>query len=100
MSYRNLIDEVKKGLPSPCYVLISSDPFLHSEAVFLIKSLISPAEMDFNFQSVDLLGPKESSIPVEHILDALNTVPFFSGRKFMVLENFQKLLKKDQKEFQ
>jgi DNA polymerase III delta subunit len=56
--------------------------------------------MDFNFQSVDLMGPKESSISIEHVLDALNTAPFFSGRKFMVVENFQKMLKKDMKKIE
>jgi len=95
MSFRNFTDEIKKGLPSPNYLLVSSDYFLHSEAVSLIKGLVPPGERDFNFHSFDLLSSEGDKLPLEHILDVLNTASFFSGRKFVVLENIQKLLKKD-----
>lgn len=97
MSYRHLLDEIKKDLPSPGYLFVSSDPFLQTEAISLVKSLVPQEEMDFNFQPFDLQTAKESQLSVEHIIDVLNTVPFFSGRKFVVIENFQKILKKDLK---
>lgn len=93
MSYRNFIDELKKGMPSFRYILSSSDPFLHSEAVSLIKELVPSVERDFNFEVFDILNPGQ--VTFDQILDVLNTVPFFSGRKFVVIENIQKLLKKD-----
>ena len=97
MSCRNFLDEVKKGMPSAGYLLASSDPFLHREAISLIKSLVPPDQREFNFIAFDIQGPKDSIVPLEHILDVLNTVPFFSGRKFVAIENFQKMLKKELK---
>ncbi len=97
MSFRNFLDELKKGLPGLNYILTSSEPFLHAEALGLIRRQVPAGEEDFNYQAFDLVGSKESIIPFDHILDILNTVPFFSGHKFVVVENLQKLLKKDQK---
>lgn len=98
MSYHNFLDEIKKGLPLTNYILVSSDPFLHTEAASLIKDLIPAEERDFNLHTFDLQG--NGSIPFEQILDVLNTVPFFSGRKFVIIENFQKLPKKDFKKLE
>lgn len=99
MSYRNFADEMKKGLPLSSYLLAASDPFLHSEALMAIKGLVPAAEMDFSFLQVDMAATGSSLTPVDHVIDALNTVPFFSGRKFVIIENFQKLLKKELKKF-
>ncbi|RPI36008.1 MAG: DNA polymerase III subunit delta [Nitrospiraceae bacterium] len=95
MSFRNFTDEIKKGLPSPVYLLVASDYFLHTEAVSLIKGLVPEAERDFNFHSFDLLSAESDKLPFEQILDVVNTASFFAGRKFVVVENVQKLLKKD-----
>ncbi|HSB31509.1 MAG TPA: DNA polymerase III subunit delta [Candidatus Sulfobium mesophilum] len=97
MSYRNFLDELKKGLPSTAYMLVASDSFLHSEAVSLIKTLVPEGERDFNFEIFDIVNAKESDTPLDQIIDVLNTVPFFTGRKFVIIENSNKLLKKDLK---
>ena len=93
MSYRNFLDELKRGMPSSRYILSSSDPFLHSEAISLLRELIPAGEREFSFEVFDILDL--NSVTFDDILDVLNTVPFFSGRKFVVIENIQKLLKKD-----
>ncbi len=100
MSYRNFLDEIKKGMPSANYILAASDPFLHTEAVSLIKDLVPSDERDFNFHVFDLLNAQSDNLPFEQILDVVNTVPFFSGRKFVVIENFQKFPKKDFQKFE
>jgi DNA polymerase-3 subunit delta len=100
MSYRNFLDEIKNGLPSPNYILISSDPFLHSEAVSLIKNIMPQEKRDFNFHSFDILNTDKDKISFEQILDVLNTVPFFSDRKFVIIENFQKFPKKEFKKLE
>ncbi len=97
MSYRNFLEELEKGLPAKAYVLVASDPFLHTEAMSLIKMLVPEGERDFNLQTFDVISAKESDTPLDRIIDVLNTVPFFSGRKFVVIENVHKLLKKDLK---
>ncbi|MDA8079218.1 MAG: DNA polymerase III subunit delta [Nitrospiraceae bacterium] len=93
MSYRDFLVELKKGMPASAYLLSSSDPFLHSEAASSIKALVPAAERDFNFQVFDLIA--NGTTPLDQILDVANTVPFFSGRKFVVVENLQKIVKKD-----
>ncbi|MGE5299912.1 MAG: DNA polymerase III subunit delta [Acidobacteriota bacterium] len=100
MSYRNFLDEVRKGMPSAGYVLAASDPFLHLEAVALIKALVPEGERDFNFQTFDLAGGKNGDLSFDQIIDVANTVPFFSGRKVVVIDNAQKLLKKDLKKLE
>ncbi len=95
MSYRNFLDEIKKGLPLSNYILVSSDPFLHTEAVSSIKALVPEGERDFNFHIFDITGAGNGNVPFEQIIDVLNTMPFFSGRKFVIIDNFQKLSKKD-----
>jgi DNA polymerase III delta subunit len=93
VSYRNFLDELGKGMPFSRYILSSSDPFLHFEAISLLKELVPAGEREFNFEVFDILNL--NSLTFDQILDVLNTVPFFSGRKFVVIENVQKLLKKD-----
>jgi DNA polymerase-3 subunit delta len=100
MSYKNLLDEIKKGLPAQSYILTSSDRFLHAEATSLIRGLVPLEELDFNFQPFDLLSPEQEKATFDQILDVLNTVPFFAGRKYVVIENFQKAAKKDLKKFE
>lgn len=100
MSYKNLLDEIRKGLPSQNYLFNASDRFLHAEAVSLIKGLIPPEELDFNFQSFDMLSPEQEKTAFDQILDVLNTVPFFSGRKYVVIENSHKIAKKDLKKLE
>lgn len=97
MSFRHFLDELKKGLPALNYILASSEPFLQAEALSLIKKQVPASELDFNYQAFDLQVPKDNAVPFDHILDILNTVPFFSGHKYVIVENLQKLLKKDQK---
>ncbi len=97
MSYRNFLDELKRGLPQTAYVLVASDPFLHSEAMSLIKALVPEGERDFNIQIFDIINAKENDTSFDQIIDVLNTVPFFTGRKFVIIENSNKLLKKDLK---
>ncbi len=98
MSYRHFLDEIKKGMPLSNYVLISSDSFLRTEAIYLIKELMPAEERDFNFYTYDLQD--NSVIPFEQILDVLNTAPFFSSRKFVIICNFQKISLKDLKKLE
>ncbi len=95
MSYRNLSDEVKKGLPAGSYLLAASDRFLLAEAAQLVRDLVPAEERDFNFHYFDILASDQDRVSMEQILDVVNTVPFFTGRKYVVVGNIQKLLKKD-----
>jgi DNA polymerase III delta subunit len=93
MSIKNFIDEVSKGLKAPAYLLYAEDSYVLKEALLAVKHTIPEDQRDFLFSVFDMDSPE--SPPVEQILDVLNTVSFFGGRKAVVMDNVQKLLKKD-----
>jgi DNA polymerase-3 subunit delta len=96
MSFKGFIDQTEKGLPSPVYLLYASDPFLHREALVLIKRLVPEEERDFNLHIFDLARFKEENLSFERILEVAHTVSFFGSRRFTVLTgNIQKISKKD-----
>ena len=90
------MNETRKGLPSPLYLFYTSEPFLHREVLAAIRELVPVAERDFNLHVFDLLNQGDENLPLERILDVVNTVSFFGGRRFTVLiGNIQKFVKKD-----
>ncbi len=96
MSFQKFIDQIEKGLPSPVYLLYASDPFLHREALVLIKRLVPEEERDFNLHIFDPARLKEENLSFERILEVVHTVSFFGSRRFTVLTgNLQKMSKKD-----
>lgn len=96
MSYGIFLDEIKKGLPASNYLLAASEPFLLSEAMTEVRRLVPEHERDFNFQTFDLTAP-QGAATFDQIIDVLNTLPFFSGKKVVIVEQAQKALKKDLK---
>ena len=96
MSFQTFLNEIKKGMPSPVYLVYTEDAFFQREAVEAIKGLVPAAERDFNFHTFDLLTKGEEIPTLMQILDVVNTVSFFGGRRFtVVVGNLQKLAKKD-----
>lgn len=96
MSFQSCTNEIRKGLPSPLYLFYASEPFLHREVLAAIRELVPVSERDFNFHVFDLLTQGDENLPLERILDVVNTVSFFGGRRFTVLiGNIQKFVKKD-----
>jgi DNA polymerase III delta subunit len=94
MSIKTFLEEVKKGLGSPAYLLCAQDPYLLKEAAFSVKKTMPEHELDFLFHMFDML-PGESTASVEHIKDVLNTVSMMGGRKTVVMDNIQKLTESD-----
>ncbi len=93
MSIRQFQQELSRGMPSPVYLLYSSEDFLLYEAISAIKERCSDAG-GFNFDVYDIKSP-DDTVPVEQIVDILNTMPFISARRTVVIHNIQKLAKKD-----
>lgn len=95
MSIRHFIQEVEKGLRAPVYLLYADGPYLLREASQIVAANIPEAEKSFSFNSFDLEGLDEK-VPLEHMLDAANTLPFMGGgRRIVVIANIQELAKKD-----
>jgi DNA polymerase-3 subunit delta len=89
--------ELAKGMQAPAYLFCSGNDFLLYEALSIIKDKYSSAgdfNFAFNFDTFDINSPDDSK-PVEQILDILNTLPFLSDRRLIIIENIQKLSKKD-----
>lgn len=93
MSIRQFQAELSKGMPSPVYLLHSTEDFLLFEALTALKGLFSGTP-GFDFDVFDMKSP-DDIIPVEQVVDILNTMPFLTSRKVVVIQNIQKLAKKD-----
>lgn len=93
MSIKQLHQELSRGMPAPVYLLYSTEDFLLYEALSAIREKCGDSS-GFNFDVYDLKSP-DDSIPLERILDILNTMPFISSRRVVVILNIQKLAKKD-----
>src|SRR5271157_2792220 len=93
MSIKQFQQELSRGMPVPVYLLYSSEDFLLYEALSAIKEQCSDT-VGFNFDVYDIKSP-DDAIPVEQIVDILNTMPFISARRVVVIQNIQKLAKKD-----
>ena len=96
MSFQVFLAEIRKGLPSPVYFFHAADPFFRMEALGRLRELIPESERDFNLHVFDLPAQGEENAAFERVLDVVNTVSFFGGRRLTVCAgNFQKLKKRD-----
>lgn len=95
MSFRDLFVEAKKDFPEPAYLLIAADRFLLSEAIDLLKQKVPADQRDFLLHVFDLLSADTERPAFSQVADVLNTVPFFGGRKYVIVDNVQKMLKRD-----
>ena len=96
MSFRMFLQEMERGMPRPAYLFYSADSFLLREALNALRSLVPEEARDFNFHVFDYSVPGEEALSFEKILQVVNTVSFFGGRRFtLVISNIQKMLKKD-----
>lgn len=92
MSIAQFHQEVSKGMPAPAYLLHATDEFLLYTALSEIKEAYRASD-SFNFEVHDLESP-DVPVRVEALVDILNTLPFMSDRRVVVLRNSQKLGKK------
>jgi DNA polymerase-3 subunit delta len=97
VSLKQFQQESEKGFPSPVYFIHSTEAFLLYEALNTVRGLFQDPAL-FNFEIIDLASPEEK-LPAEKVIDILNTVPFLSSRKTVVLRNVQKWTKKEAQRF-
>lgn len=90
MSLSDLVDEQKKGFPSPLYLLNYKDYFYQVESLRLLRDSVS--DVTFNFDVYDLEAGEERHTMAE-IVDTLMTASLFASRRFICVKNFQKILK-------
>ncbi|HAK89792.1 MAG TPA: DNA polymerase III subunit delta [Nitrospiraceae bacterium] len=98
MSIKQFQQELSKELPSPAYLFYSSENFLLHEALSAVKERYQGADA-FNFDVFDIKSPDDAK-PMEQMVDVLNTLPFLSERRVVVIQNIQKIPKKDVKKIE
>jgi DNA polymerase-3 subunit delta len=97
LSLRQFQQESEKGFPSSAYILYSTESFLLYEALTILKEHFQDPAL-FNLETIDLASADEK-LPPEKIMDILNTLPFLSSKKTVVLRNVQKWTKKEAQKF-
>jgi DNA polymerase III delta subunit len=97
LSLKQFQQESEKGFPSPVYLLYSTESFLLYEALTVLKGHFQDPAL-FNLETIDLASADEK-LPAEKIMDILNTLPFLSSKKTVVLRNVQKWTKKEAQKF-
>lgn len=95
MSFRQFYGEIAKGLPSPAYLIHSDDGFLLYDALTHIRDAFGPSDA-LNTDSFDLASP-DTPVSFEGIIDLLNTLPFLTGRRLVIVRNIQKMKKAEVK---
>jgi len=97
LSLKQFQQESDKGFSAPAYLLYSTESFLLYEALTVLKGHFQDPSL-FNLEIIDLAAADEK-LPAEKIMDILNTVPFLSSKKTVVLRNVQKWTKKEAQKF-
>ncbi len=69
----------------PCYLVQGEDILLYDEALKLIKNACNLSFEEFNFQKFD-----DDTFSADLVLDALETLPFASEKKVVLLKNITK----------
>lgn len=95
MSYRQFIKEQEQGFPGECYLFTGKDHFFLKEVERQIREGVDKGQADFSLDIYDLDTAADKGTPVRDIIDSLNTFSFFSGNKTVIVQNVQKLKKKD-----
>ena len=98
MSIKQFQQELTKNLPSPVYLIHSSEDFLLYEALSSIKNVIND-QAGFNFDVYDLKSP-DDTVTAGQVTSILNTLPFMAERRTVIIQNIQKLPKKEIKQFE
>ncbi|MBF0542230.1 MAG: DNA polymerase III subunit delta [Nitrospirae bacterium] len=88
MSIKLLINERDSGYKSPAYIIACTDDFLYSEAMNVIRG--GGDGGDGQIVDVFDIADTSQSVPINSIIDLLNTVSLFSQRQIVVIRNFQK----------
>lgn len=93
MGLNHYITEIKKGLNAPAYLLYGESHFLLKEALFMTSGIVPKENRDF---CLDIIDMEETDRPsIDNIIDILNTMPFLSEKRFVIVENAQLMKKKE-----
>lgn len=83
MTYRRYFKELRQEDPAPVYLLFGQEDYLMDEVVkVLAQRILGDKEGDFNYDRLDGEGSS-----IEDIRSAVETLPFGSSRRLVVVKN-------------
>lgn len=82
-SMRDILQELKKGILQPVYLLYGTEALLMDDVVQAIQNVALPQGVDdFNFMRFHF-----DETPIQHAVHEAETIPFMSERKLLVVQN-------------
>ncbi len=75
-------------MPGPVYLAYCADLYLLYEAKLMVKRTVPPESADMSVESLDAGG---DGFSVAGMLEAVRSIPFFGGRKIVIVENLDAL---------
>lgn len=97
MAIQNFMEEKEKGFPESLYVLTYSDDFFVHHALDILRKN-KPPKPPFTLEVLDLAEKRPPNF-FPDLISQLNTPALFSPNMYVVIKNFQKILKKDLQTF-
>ncbi|WDV44563.1 DNA polymerase III subunit delta [Clostridiaceae bacterium M8S5] len=89
MSYKIILDDVKKGCLKPVYLCYGIESYLKTVVLNeIIKKYINKAFFDLNYIHI------REDIKPSDIINACETLPFMSEKKIVVIEDYEVFLSK------
>lgn len=81
MSYREIMQEIKKGIIHPVYVLFGTEQLLIREAVEAIEQAVNPGD------SLNTLRFHCDETPIQAAVQEAETLPFLSDKRLVIVQN-------------
>ena len=85
---KTFLEELKNGLPGPIYIAYCADLYLLYEAKLMVKKTAPPESASLSVECLDAGG---DGFSVAGMLEAVRSIPFFGGRKVVIVENLDSL---------
>lgn len=71
---------IEKGQIDPVYVIVGDESYFIKQTIDRLKAKLSEGELELSQFDLD-------EVPVDHVIDEADTIPFFSDRKLIVAKN-------------
>jgi len=87
LKYNQLITDLKSKKFHPIYFFLGEEDFLKEEAINIIKKSILTSDVSKDFNYNHLYGTLTS---ISKVLDITNTLPVFSDKRMVIVDEFDK----------
>lgn len=71
---------IRSGQIDPVYILVGTESYFIEKTLDLLKNKLNEGELELSFFDLD-------EVPVDHVIDEADTIPFFSDRKLIIAKN-------------